>query len=63
MACGRYGSEEEVLIEALHSLAESDEELRAVEEGLTSIDRGEQGVLLDEAFNRLREKHRIQSES
>jgi Arc/MetJ-type ribon-helix-helix transcriptional regulator len=60
MASGRYGSEEELLVHALHALDESDEDLKAIEEGLSSIDRGEEGVLLDEAFNRLRQKHQIQ---
>jgi Arc/MetJ-type ribon-helix-helix transcriptional regulator len=60
MASGRYGSEEELLVEALQSLDESDADLKAIEEGLSSIDRGEEGVPLDEAFNRLRQKHQIQ---
>ena len=60
MASGRYGSEDELLLEALQSLDESDEELRAIEEGLSSIGRGEVGVPLDEAFIRLRQKHQIQ---
>jgi Arc/MetJ-type ribon-helix-helix transcriptional regulator len=59
MASGRYGSEEELLVEALRSLEESDEELKAIEEGLSSVDRGEEGVTLDEAFDRLRQKHQI----
>ncbi len=60
MASGRYRSEEELLVEALQSLDEGDEDLTAVEDGLSSIDRGEKGVLLDEAFDRLRQKHKIQ---
>jgi predicted transcriptional regulator len=62
MASGRYGSEEELLVRALQALDESDEELKAIEEGLASIDRGEEGVSLDEAVNRLRQQHRIQNE-
>jgi predicted transcriptional regulator len=60
MASGRYASEEELLVEALQSLAQSDEELRAVEEGLASADRGEAGVPLEVAFDNLRQKHRAQ---
>jgi len=60
MASGRYASEEELLVEALQSLAESDEELRAVEKGLASLDRGDEGVPLEEAFDNLRQKHRVQ---
>jgi len=60
MASGRYASEEDLLVEALQSLAESDEEFRAIEEGLASADRGEAGVPLEEAFDNLRQKHRVQ---
>jgi Arc/MetJ-type ribon-helix-helix transcriptional regulator len=60
MASGRYGSEEELLVEALHALDESDADLKAIEEGLSSVDRGEEGAPLDEAFDRLRQKHQIQ---
>ena len=60
MASGRFASEEELLVEALQSLEESDKELQAIEEGLASVDRGDPGVPLDEAFDRLRQKHRVQ---
>ncbi len=60
MATGRYASEEELLVQALHTLAEDEQALRAIEEGLASVDRGEPGQSADDAFRRLREKHRIQ---
>lgn len=60
MASGCYGSEEELLVEALQALDESEEDLKAIEEGLSSLDSGEEGVPLDEAFSRLRKKHQIQ---
>jgi hypothetical protein len=60
MASGRYGSEEELLVEALHALDESNADLKAIEEGLASIDRGEEGVPVDEAFDRIRQKRQIQ---
>ena len=60
MASGRYASEEELLVQALQALDENDEELKAIEDGLSSIDRGEEGVSLDDAFDRLRKKHQIQ---
>jgi hypothetical protein len=60
MATGRYASEEELLIEAIQSLDDANEDLRAIEEALEGFKRGERGVPLDEAFRRLREKHRIQ---
>ncbi|MCE9545660.1 MAG: hypothetical protein K8T25_09095 [Planctomycetia bacterium] len=36
-----------------------DEEWRAIEAGLASVDRGEEGVDLDEAIERLRRKYGI----
>jgi Arc/MetJ-type ribon-helix-helix transcriptional regulator len=62
MATGHYSSEDELLAEALRTLEHSDEELRAIEAGLKSIDRGDEGSSLDDAFNRLREKHQILGE-
>ncbi len=59
MATGRYASEDEVLVEALHSLDESDEELQAIEARLLSIDQGDEGVPLNQAFDHLRTKYQI----
>lgn len=59
MATGRYGSEEQLLIEALESLEDSAEELRAIEDALTSLEQGDAGVSVEEAFGRLRKKHDI----
>jgi Arc/MetJ-type ribon-helix-helix transcriptional regulator len=60
MATGRYASEEDLLVHALTSLAEDEAELRAIEEGLASVDRGERGVPVAEAFADLRKRHGIQ---
>ncbi len=60
MATGRYASEEELLVRALNSLAKDEQELRAIEEGLASVDAGEPGIEAKQAFRSLREKHRIQ---
>jgi Arc/MetJ-type ribon-helix-helix transcriptional regulator len=59
MATGRYSSEDDLLAAALLALEENDVELRAVEDGLASLDRREEGTVLEQAFDRLREKHRI----
>jgi Arc/MetJ-type ribon-helix-helix transcriptional regulator len=59
MASGRYSSHDEPLIDALESLNAEQQELRAIQEGLDSLDRGEQGVSLDEAFEKLRNRHSI----
>jgi putative addiction module CopG family antidote len=58
MTSGRYSSADELLIEALQSLDAEEEEIRAIQEALDSLDRGEQGVSLDEAFEKLRNRHR-----
>ena len=44
---------------ALESLNAEQHELRAIQEGLDSLDGGEQGVSLDEAFEKLRNRHPI----
>ena len=59
MATGQYASEDELLTEALQALDTADDELRAVQDGLDAFDRGEPGISLDEAFQKLRDKHRI----
>ncbi len=58
MASGRYSSHDELLINALESLNAEQHELRAIQEGLDSLDGGEQGISLDEAFEKLRNRHR-----
>lgn len=60
MSTGRYASEDELLVEALNSLSEEEEQdLRAIEEGLASLRRGEKGATVEEAFDRLRQKYSI----
>ena len=60
MASGRYTSEDALLVDALHALQQSDQETLAIEAALAAVDRGEEGVELDEAFSRLRQRHQIQ---
>ena len=60
MASGRYTSEEDLLLCALHSLEDSEEELRAIQDGIDSVDRGEEGISLDDAFQKLRDKYHLQ---
>ncbi len=59
MATGRYPSEEALLVEALESLSQSEDDLRAIEAGLESVERGEPGVSVEEAFRRIRERYQI----
>jgi putative addiction module CopG family antidote len=54
LATGRYGSEEDVLREALRSLIEEDEDVLAVREAIDDWRAGDEGVPLDEAFARIR---------
>jgi hypothetical protein len=58
MASGRYSSEEELLLDALHSPEGNEEELRAIQEGIDSVEPGNEGVALDQAFEKIREMHR-----
>jgi Arc/MetJ-type ribon-helix-helix transcriptional regulator len=53
MATGRYVSEEELLVLALGSLEAEEADLNAIEEALESVDQGDEGVTLDEAFKKL----------
>lgn len=59
LASGRYSSFEHLLLAALESLEISNEDESAIALGLESLDRGEPGVTLDEAFSRLRQKHDV----
>jgi Arc/MetJ-type ribon-helix-helix transcriptional regulator len=59
MASGRYASEAELLREALRALAEGEQDLAAIEEAITELQAGDQGVPLDEAFDAVRAKHGV----
>jgi putative addiction module CopG family antidote len=60
MASGKYRSEDELLRTALDLLDAEDEELQAIQDSLDDLDRGEEGIPLDEAFANLRAKYRIE---
>jgi Arc/MetJ-type ribon-helix-helix transcriptional regulator len=59
MAGGNYTTTDELLLDALQSLDTSDDDLKAIREGLEALDRGEPGKSLDEAFSALRKRHNI----
>jgi putative addiction module CopG family antidote len=59
MSSGKYGSTDELLLDALQLLEEEENELSAIQEGLDSLDRGEKGISLDEAFSKLRKQHKV----
>ena len=51
LATGEYGSTKEVLIAALESLEPQNTDWEAVKESLDTLDAGEAGVSIDEAFD------------
>jgi Arc/MetJ-type ribon-helix-helix transcriptional regulator len=61
MASGNYTSTDELLLDALQNLDASDDDEKAIREGLEALDRGEPGVSLDEAFAALRKRHNLQT--
>ena len=61
MASGRYESEEQLLLHALDLLDDEEDDAQAIQEALDSLDRGEPGVPLDEAFQKLRQKYGLSS--
>jgi Arc/MetJ-type ribon-helix-helix transcriptional regulator len=59
MASGKYATEDDLLLDALRSLDAEEDELRAIREGIDSVDCGEEGVPLHDAFQKLRAEHQI----
>lgn len=59
MASGHYASEDELLLEALRSLSDEEEDLRAVQEAIDEWRAGDQGIPVDEAFDSIRKKYGI----
>lgn len=56
MASGKFASEDDLLIEALHALAVEQEDLSAIQEGLAWFDAGNAGTSVEEAFERIARK-------
>lgn len=54
MATGDYGSEDDLLRDALQALAEEKEDLQAVRDAIAEWRAGDEGVPLEDAFNRVR---------
>jgi len=63
MASGEFSSEDELLLCALENLSqtieEEKEELEAIRKGLASVERGEEGIPLGEAFEQIAQRHQI----
>ncbi len=54
MALGNYQSEDELLRDALESLAAEASDLAAVCDALSELDAGDEGLPLDDAFDQIR---------
>lgn len=59
MALGNYATEDELLRDALESLATEASDLDAIREALSDLNAGDEGIPLDEAFEQIRAKHRV----
>lgn len=59
IASGQYDSEDDVLRDALRSLTEEQEHLAAVEQAIVELKAGDEGIPVREAFEALREKHKL----
>jgi putative addiction module CopG family antidote len=59
MATGEYGTEDDVLRDALRSLSDQRAEWNAIQVGLQTLDDGNSGVSLDEAFRYVRQNNNI----
>ena len=56
IASGQYANEDELLREACRALSEEEGELAAIQEAVDRYKNGEQGVPLDEAVERIRQR-------
>ena len=57
MATGNYGSEDELLADALRALAERNADLDAVNEAISDMESGDAGRALTEVADDIRRKH------
>lgn len=63
MASGGYATEDDVLRDALHALAEQADDLAAVEATVAGLRAGEEGQSLTDAFNEIRRKHNVSADT
>ena len=57
MATGAYQSEDQLLVDALHALAQRNADLAAVHEAIRDMDGGDTGRPLSEVAGEIRGKH------
>lgn len=63
LSSGEYASEDDVLLAALQSLQATSDDRAAVREALDTLDAGEQGVSLQEAFDEVRRRNNVTSDA
>jgi len=63
MSAGEFASEEEFLLLAVRSFEAQQEDWAAIQQSLNSLDAGEQGLSLDEAFDVVRQRHNIPTDA
>ena len=56
---GQYASEDDVLLDALRALQAHQEESAAIQESLDTLDQGDPGVTLEQAFDTIRRRHNV----
>ena len=59
LASGQFATEDEVLLAALQTLQTESEDWLAVREALDSLEAGDQGMSLQDAFDEVRKRHSI----
>jgi Arc/MetJ-type ribon-helix-helix transcriptional regulator len=59
LASGQFATEDEVLLAALQTLQTESEDWLAVREALDSLEAGDQGMSLQDAFDEVRRRHSI----
>ena len=59
IATGDYANEDDVLRDALRSLADERDDWNAIQVGLRTLDEGHPGVSLDEAFREIRKRNDV----
>ena len=59
LASGQFATEDDVLLAALQTLDADSEDWLAVREALESLEAGDQGLSLQDAFDEVRKRHSI----
>lgn len=59
LASGQFATEDEVLLAALQTLETESEDWLAVREALDSLEAGDRGMSLQDAFDEVRKRHSI----